>query len=85
MVCAFVKPPSRKTASLVETQLMFERISRLLRDRRGTAMAGDWVFVATILVLGAVTGLVSMRQTRLPDLAEALKATKMAKGPSAAK
>jgi len=58
---------------------MFKLIRKLLRDNRGTAMAGDWVFVATILVLGAVTGMVTMRQTRLPELADAFKAQPVAK------
>jgi len=43
------------------------------QGRRGSVATGDWVFVTTILVLGAVTGLVTLRQTRLPDLAAALK------------
>ncbi len=52
------------------------------RKRGGFAMAGDWVFVATILVLGAVTGLVTLRQTRLPDLAAAVKTTTQAPSPT---
>ncbi len=42
--------------------------------RRGSVATGDWVIVTTILVLGAVTGLVTIRQTRLPDLASIVKA-----------
>ncbi len=45
----------------------------LRQDRRGFVATGDWVFVTTILVLGAVTGLVTIRQTRLSDLASAVK------------
>lgn len=55
------------------------------QNRRGFVMAGDWVFVATILVLGAVTGLVTMRQTRLPDLAAAVKTTTPAANTTSAK
>jgi hypothetical protein len=33
--------------------------------RRGFLMAGDWVFVATLLVLGAITGLVAVRSASL--------------------
>jgi hypothetical protein len=64
---------------------MFKLIHKLLRDKRGTVMAGDWVFVATILVLGAVTGMVTLRQTRLPDLASAIKAQPVAKAPNIGK
>jgi hypothetical protein len=64
---------------------MFKLIHKLLRDKRGTVMAGDWVFVATILVLGAVTGMVTLRQTRLPDLASAIKAQPVAKVPNIGK
>jgi hypothetical protein len=53
------------------------------RKRRGFAMAGDWVFVATLLVLGAVTGLVTLRQTRLPQQATAVKTTTQAPSPTA--
>ncbi len=43
------------------------------KGRRGSVATADWVFVTTILFLGAVTGLVTMRQTRLAELASALK------------
>jgi hypothetical protein len=43
------------------------------RDSRRAVVTADWVFVATLLVLGAVTGLVTVRHTRLPELAAALK------------
>jgi hypothetical protein len=38
------------------------------RDECGAVVAGEWVFVATILVLGAVTGAVLARHAT--DLAE---------------
>jgi hypothetical protein len=54
---------------------MLKQMRDVGQKRRGFVMAGDWVFVATILVLGAVTGLVTIRQTRLPELAAAVKTT----------
>jgi len=54
---------------------MLKQMRDVGQKRRGFVMAGDWVFVATILVLGAVTGLVTMRQTRLPELAAAVQTT----------
>jgi Flp pilus assembly pilin Flp len=41
---------------------MSNLISRFCRDESGSVMVGDWVFVATILVLGAVTGMVALHQ-----------------------
>jgi hypothetical protein len=52
---------------------MVKQIGKLSHKRRGSVMAGDWIFVATILILGAVTGLSAMRQTRLNNLPEAVK------------
>ena len=40
---------------------MSKLLKRFLGDEAGTASA-EWAFVATILVLGAVTGLVMSRQ-----------------------
>jgi hypothetical protein len=37
------------------------------RDECGAVVAGEWVFVATILVLGAVTGAVLARQAALAE------------------
>jgi Flp pilus assembly pilin Flp len=37
-------------------------ISRFCRDESGSVFVGDWAFVATILVLGAVTGMVALHQ-----------------------
>jgi hypothetical protein len=52
---------------------MLKRFRSSRQGRRGSVATGDWVFVTTILVLGAVTGLVTMRQTRLMDLSNAVK------------
>jgi hypothetical protein len=64
---------------------MINLLGKLWRDQRGTGMAGDWVFVATILILGAVTGLVTMRQTHLTDLGDAVKVQHVNRAPAAAK
>ncbi|HBI44735.1 MAG TPA: hypothetical protein DDY78_18065 [Planctomycetales bacterium] len=37
-------------------------IGRFWRDESGSVIVGDWAFVATILVLGAVTGMVALHQ-----------------------
>ena len=50
---------------------------RLWNDDCGALIAAEWVFVATILVLGAITGLVAVRQAiiaELHDIANALLA-----------
>ena len=50
---------------------------RLWNDDAGALIAAEWVFVATILVLGAITGLVAVRQAviaELHDVANALLA-----------
>jgi Flp pilus assembly pilin Flp len=36
-------------------------ISRFCRDESGSVMVGDWAFIAAILVLGAVTGMVALQ------------------------
>jgi hypothetical protein len=41
---------------------------RLWNDDGGALIAAEWVFVATILVLGAITGLVAVRQAVLAEL-----------------
>jgi Flp pilus assembly pilin Flp len=47
---------------------------RLLRklwlDDHGALIATEWVFVATILVLGIITGLVAVRQAVISELVE---------------
>jgi hypothetical protein len=41
---------------------------RLWGDDGGALLASEWVFVATILVLGAITGLVAVRQAAIKEL-----------------
>jgi len=53
---------------------MHNLISRFWRDESGSVMVGDWVFVATILVLGAVTGMVALHQPTLDDNDDAPRA-----------
>jgi hypothetical protein len=45
-------------------------VSKLWQDDCGALIATEWVFVATILVLGAITGLVAVRQAVLSELTE---------------
>jgi hypothetical protein len=45
---------------------MRDLIGRFWRDESGSVIVGDWVFVATILVLGAVAGMVVLHPTT-PD------------------
>jgi hypothetical protein len=50
---------------------------KLWGDDGGALIAAEWVFVATILVLGSITGLVAVRQAviaELHDFANALLA-----------
>ena len=50
---------------------------KLWKDDCGALIATEWVFVATILVLGSITGLVMVRQAvlaELQDMANALMA-----------
>ena len=46
---------------------MIKRMNEGTRATRKAAMTADWVFVTTILVLGAVTGLVTMRNGASPS------------------
>jgi hypothetical protein len=41
---------------------------KLYNDDCGALIASEWVFVATILVLGAITGLVAVRQAVIAEL-----------------
>jgi hypothetical protein len=68
-----------------EATAMWKLIRKLWQDDRGTVMGAEWVFVATILVLGAVTGLVAMRQTNLSDLASSVRPASTASAPAAQK
>jgi hypothetical protein len=45
-------------------------MSKLWADDCGALIATEWVFVATILVLGSITGLVAVRQAVLSELTE---------------
>jgi len=49
---------------------MRKLLRELWRDESGAVIAPEWVFVATILVLGAVTSLVAVRQVVLAELEE---------------
>jgi hypothetical protein len=49
---------------------MRQVLVRLWRDDRGALLATEWVFMATILVIGVVTGLVAVRQSVLAELHE---------------
>jgi Flp pilus assembly pilin Flp len=40
------------------------------RDERGFVPAPEWALVATILVLGAITGMVAARQAAFTDTAD---------------
>jgi hypothetical protein len=66
-----------KPLLFLETEVRFMRqlIRRLWQDDCGALIATEWVFVATILVLGSITGLVAVRQAilaELQDFAQAL-------------
>ncbi|HZP17490.1 MAG TPA: hypothetical protein VFB00_05970 [Terriglobales bacterium] len=43
-------------------------IRKLWNDDAGALIASEWVFVATILTLGAITGLVAVRQAVIAEL-----------------
>jgi Flp pilus assembly pilin Flp len=43
---------------------------RLWKDDCGALIATEWVFVATILVLGIITGLIAVRQAVISELTE---------------
>jgi Flp pilus assembly pilin Flp len=44
---------------------------RLWREEGGFAAGPEWALIATILVLGAITGVVAVRQAALPEAREA--------------
>jgi hypothetical protein len=50
---------------------MLNFLTRFWYDERGSLIVTEWVFVATILVLGTITGLVAVRQATLTELANA--------------
>ncbi len=47
---------------------MKKLLRKLWSDDTGALLATEWVFVATILVLGVITGLVAVRQAALAGL-----------------
>ena len=49
---------------------MQKMLRRLWADDCGALIATEWVFVATILVLGIITGLVAVRQALISELTE---------------
>jgi hypothetical protein len=58
-----------------EVRYMRQLMRALWKDDCGALIATEWVFVATILVLGSITGLVAVRQAilaELQDFAQAL-------------
>ncbi len=49
---------------------MRQLMLKLWKDDCGALIATEWVFVATILVIGAITGLVAVRQAVISELEE---------------
>src|SRR5262245_30491998 len=49
---------------------MRQMMLKLWNDDCGALIATEWVFVATILVLGIITGLVAVRQAVISELTE---------------
>jgi hypothetical protein len=49
---------------------MRQLMSRLWQDDAGALLSVEWVFVATILVIGSITGLVAVRQAICAELEE---------------
>lgn len=49
---------------------MRQLVLKLWKDDCGALIATEWVFVATILVLGSITGLVAVRQAVITELEE---------------
>ncbi len=47
---------------------MRQLMRKLWKDDAGALIATEWVFVATILVLGSITGLVAVRQAAIAEL-----------------
>ncbi len=49
---------------------MWNLMRKLWNDDGGALISTEWVFVATILILGSITGLVAVRQAVLSELTE---------------
>ena len=47
---------------------MFQLVRKLWRDDRGALIATEWVFIATILIIGAITGFVAVRQAIITEV-----------------
>ncbi len=45
-------------------------MQKLWSDDHGALIATEWVFVATILILGIITGLIAVRQAVISELTE---------------
>ena len=59
-------------------------IRRFLRDESGSLVVGEWVFVATILVLGAVAGAAVLHPAPADEPEDAPAAVQRAAAPAAA-
>src|SRR5262245_9878195 len=53
---------------------MRQLMLKLWKDDCGALIATEWVFVATILVLGSITGLVAVRQAVISELIDVANA-----------
>jgi len=53
---------------------MRQLLMKVWKDDSGALIATEWVFVATILVLGSITGLVMVRQAVLAELQDMAQA-----------
>jgi hypothetical protein len=52
---------------------MTKLLLRLWRDDCGALIAAEWIFVATILCLGSIVGLVAVRKAIIEELSEVAK------------
>src|SRR5262249_17906233 len=63
-------PARFRGISAMELPHVRRLLKRLWNDDRGALIATEWVFVATLLVLGIITGLIAVRQAVLSELTE---------------
>ncbi len=54
---------------------MLHLICRFCRDESGSVLVGDWAFVASILVLGAVAGMIVLHQASADESDDGARAT----------
>ena len=47
---------------------MYKLLARIWRDDRGAVIAAEWVLVATILIIGAITGFIAVRQAIMAEV-----------------